>query len=224
MLDTFAEWLPTLLAQALTNLHFVQQGDVLKLNLNLEDFHDDCIDLLKEPARNKQTIFNDGRNKVKKSMYPQILITLVLRLASLCVEKKMNWSLIIFLNCPVWMQWMSFSLLFYWLLSLSSIMGALTSESLRLNTGNIAFHSGIGTVSQTPHCCPKLFLPCLTAFLVDLSISTSNFTSPSLSYHQAMILLFYTTHWKTLIHEIRLYLVPIESTSNTIFLGICTKI
>ena len=60
------------------------------MNLNLEDFHDDCIDLLKEPARNKQTIFNDGRNKVKKSMYPQILITLVLRLASLCVEKKMK--------------------------------------------------------------------------------------------------------------------------------------
>lgn len=58
------------------------------MNLNLEDFHDDCIDLLKEPARNKQTLFNDGRNKVKKSMYPQILITLVLRLASLCVEKK----------------------------------------------------------------------------------------------------------------------------------------
>ncbi|KAF4026337.1 hypothetical protein G4228_018518 [Cervus hanglu yarkandensis] len=41
----------------------LKQGDVLKLNLNLEDFHDDCVDLLKEPARNKQTIFNDGRNK-----------------------------------------------------------------------------------------------------------------------------------------------------------------
>ncbi|KAB0365075.1 hypothetical protein FD754_009231, partial [Muntiacus muntjak] len=41
----------------------LKQGDVLKLNLNLEDFHDECVDLLKEPARNKQTIFNDGRNK-----------------------------------------------------------------------------------------------------------------------------------------------------------------
>ena len=75
MWDTFTERLPTLLAQALTNLHFVQQGDVLKLNLNLEDFHDDCIDLLKGPARNKQIIFNDEHNKVKKSMYPQIFVT-----------------------------------------------------------------------------------------------------------------------------------------------------
>lgn len=119
---------------------------------------------------------------------------------------------------------MSFPLLFYSLLSLSSLTCAFTSESLPLNTGTIAFHSGIGTVSQTPHYCPKLlFLPSLTAFLVDLSIPTSNFTSPSLSYHQAMILLFYTTHWKSLIREIRLYLIPIESTSNMIFLGICTK-
>ncbi|TKC39662.1 hypothetical protein EI555_016135 [Monodon monoceros] len=54
---------PTFLAQALTNLHFVHQGNVLKMNLNLEGFHDDCIDLLKEPGRNKQTIFNKGRNK-----------------------------------------------------------------------------------------------------------------------------------------------------------------
>ncbi|KAB0395850.1 hypothetical protein E2I00_014656 [Balaenoptera physalus] len=49
--------------KALTNLHFVHQGNVLKMNLNLEGFHDDCIDLLKEPARNEQTIFNKGRNK-----------------------------------------------------------------------------------------------------------------------------------------------------------------
>ncbi|XP_070332048.1 coiled-coil domain-containing protein 141 isoform X6 [Odocoileus virginianus] len=41
----------------------LKQGGVLKLNLNLEDFYDDCVDLQKEPARNKQTIFNDGRNK-----------------------------------------------------------------------------------------------------------------------------------------------------------------
>ncbi|KAJ8788616.1 hypothetical protein J1605_005347 [Eschrichtius robustus] len=54
---------PTFLAQALTNLHFVHQGNVLEMNLNLECFHDDCIDLLKEPARNEQTIFNKGRNK-----------------------------------------------------------------------------------------------------------------------------------------------------------------
>ncbi|XP_073927291.1 coiled-coil domain-containing protein 141 isoform X5 [Castor canadensis] len=41
----------------------LKQGDVLKMNPNLEDFHDNFIDLLKEPARNKQTIFNEGRNK-----------------------------------------------------------------------------------------------------------------------------------------------------------------
>jgi hypothetical protein len=58
---------PTFLAQELTNCCFEQQGDVLKMNPNLEDFHDNFIDLLKEPARNKQTIFNEGRNKVKKT-------------------------------------------------------------------------------------------------------------------------------------------------------------
>lgn len=58
---------PTFLAQALTNCCFVQQGDVLKMNPNLEDFHDDYIDLLKEPAKNKQTICNEERNKVKKT-------------------------------------------------------------------------------------------------------------------------------------------------------------
>ncbi|XP_019509561.1 PREDICTED: coiled-coil domain-containing protein 141 [Hipposideros armiger] len=41
----------------------LKQGDVLKMNLNLEDFHDDCIDLLKEPVRNKQTVFNEEMNK-----------------------------------------------------------------------------------------------------------------------------------------------------------------
>lgn len=59
---------PTFLAQALTNLCFVQQGDILKTNVNLEDFHDDFIDLLKEPARNKQTLFNGERDKVKTTM------------------------------------------------------------------------------------------------------------------------------------------------------------
>jgi len=43
----------------------LKQGDILKTNVNLEDFHDDFIDLLKEPARNKQTLFNEERNKVK---------------------------------------------------------------------------------------------------------------------------------------------------------------
>ncbi|KAK2502236.1 hypothetical protein MC885_016700, partial [Smutsia gigantea] len=54
---------PTCLAQAFTHHHFVQQGDVFKMNVNLEDFHDDGIDLLKEPVRNKQTIFREERNK-----------------------------------------------------------------------------------------------------------------------------------------------------------------
>nr|XP_058909574.1 coiled-coil domain-containing protein 141 isoform X7 [Kogia breviceps] len=52
----------TELCSSLTELE-EKKGNVLKMNLNLEGFHDDCIDLLKEPARNKQTIFNKGRNK-----------------------------------------------------------------------------------------------------------------------------------------------------------------
>ncbi|XP_019316454.1 coiled-coil domain-containing protein 141 isoform X4 [Panthera pardus] len=43
----------------------LKQGDILKMNLNLEDLHDDFVDLLKEPARNKQTLFNEERNKEK---------------------------------------------------------------------------------------------------------------------------------------------------------------
>ncbi|XP_077632478.1 coiled-coil domain-containing protein 141 [Crocuta crocuta] len=43
----------------------LKQGDTLKTNLNLEDFHDDFVDLLKEPARNKQTLFNEEKNKEK---------------------------------------------------------------------------------------------------------------------------------------------------------------
>ncbi|XP_054362087.1 coiled-coil domain-containing protein 141 isoform X4 [Mirounga angustirostris] len=39
----------------------LKQGDILKTNVNLEDF----INLLKEPARNKQTLFNEERNKAQ---------------------------------------------------------------------------------------------------------------------------------------------------------------
>lgn len=70
----FSKWLlystvpPAFLAQTLTNHPFVQQGDILKMNLNLEDFHDDFVDLVTEPVRNKQTLLNEERNKVKKTM------------------------------------------------------------------------------------------------------------------------------------------------------------
>ncbi|KAM5267809.1 coiled-coil domain-containing protein 141 isoform 2-T3 [Hipposideros larvatus] len=53
----------TELCDSLTELEEKLKGDVLKMNLNLEDFHDDCIDLLKEPVRNKQTVFNEEMNK-----------------------------------------------------------------------------------------------------------------------------------------------------------------
>ncbi|XP_019654794.2 coiled-coil domain-containing protein 141 isoform X3 [Ailuropoda melanoleuca] len=49
----------------------LKQGDILKTNVNLEDFHDDFIDLLKEPARNKQTLFNGERDKVQEG--PEIV-------------------------------------------------------------------------------------------------------------------------------------------------------
>ncbi|XP_031226604.1 coiled-coil domain-containing protein 141 isoform X3 [Mastomys coucha] len=39
------------------------QGDVPKMSSNLEDFHDSCIDLLKEPGRDEQTTFNEERNE-----------------------------------------------------------------------------------------------------------------------------------------------------------------
>lgn len=58
--------LAPILAQAFINHLFVQQGDDLKMNLNLEDVHNDCIDLLKEPAREKQTMFKGGKSQVKK--------------------------------------------------------------------------------------------------------------------------------------------------------------
>ncbi|KAM4858941.1 coiled-coil domain-containing protein 141 isoform 2-T2 [Thomomys bottae] len=41
----------------------LKQGSVLNMNPNLENFHDNCIDLLKEPVRNKQTILKEERNK-----------------------------------------------------------------------------------------------------------------------------------------------------------------
>ena len=63
-----ALYLLTFLAQALTNHCFVQQGDILKTNVDLEDFHDDFVDLLKEPVRNKQVLFSEEKNKVKKTM------------------------------------------------------------------------------------------------------------------------------------------------------------
>nr|XP_048281850.1 coiled-coil domain-containing protein 141 isoform X3 [Myodes glareolus] len=40
-----------------------RQGDLPKMNPNLEVFHDSCIDLLKEPPRNEQTLFNEERNE-----------------------------------------------------------------------------------------------------------------------------------------------------------------
>ncbi|XP_008853574.1 coiled-coil domain-containing protein 141 isoform X2 [Nannospalax galili] len=41
----------------------LKQGEVLKMSPNLEDFQHKCIDPLKEPAKNKQTIFKEERNK-----------------------------------------------------------------------------------------------------------------------------------------------------------------
>ncbi|ELW63757.1 Coiled-coil domain-containing protein 141 [Tupaia chinensis] len=41
----------------------LEQGDIVKMNPNLEDFHDDCIDLLKEPTRNKEPMLNEEKNK-----------------------------------------------------------------------------------------------------------------------------------------------------------------
>lgn len=50
------------------NHHFSQQGDISKMNLDLEDFHDDCTDLLNEPMKEKQTIDSEKMTKVKKIM------------------------------------------------------------------------------------------------------------------------------------------------------------
>ncbi|XP_062944637.1 coiled-coil domain-containing protein 141 isoform X2 [Cynocephalus volans] len=53
----------TELCGSLTELEEKLKGDILKMDPNLEDFHDNYVDLLKEPARNKQTIFNEESNK-----------------------------------------------------------------------------------------------------------------------------------------------------------------
>nr|XP_012641299.1 coiled-coil domain-containing protein 141 isoform X2 [Microcebus murinus] len=53
----------TELCASLTELEEKLKGDVLKMSPHLEDFYDDCIDLLKEQTRNKQTIFSEERNK-----------------------------------------------------------------------------------------------------------------------------------------------------------------
>ncbi|XP_069876099.1 coiled-coil domain-containing protein 141 isoform X2 [Dipodomys merriami] len=54
----------TELCGSLTELEEKLKGSVLNMNPNLENFHDNCIDLLKEPARHKQIIFKEERNKV----------------------------------------------------------------------------------------------------------------------------------------------------------------
>lgn len=43
----------------------LKQGNNLKMNPNLGDFHYSCIDLLKEPVRNKQIILNEEINKAQ---------------------------------------------------------------------------------------------------------------------------------------------------------------
>ncbi|XP_075385585.1 coiled-coil domain-containing protein 141 isoform X2 [Tenrec ecaudatus] len=53
----------TELCGSLTELEEKLEGDILNINLDMEDFHDDCTDLLKEPARNKQPVFNEESNK-----------------------------------------------------------------------------------------------------------------------------------------------------------------
>ncbi|XP_070364295.1 coiled-coil domain-containing protein 141 isoform X15 [Equus asinus] len=54
----------TELCASLTELEEkLKQGDIIRMNLTLEDFHDEGIGLLKEPVRNKQTILKEERNK-----------------------------------------------------------------------------------------------------------------------------------------------------------------
>ncbi|XP_015336595.1 coiled-coil domain-containing protein 141 isoform X3 [Marmota marmota marmota] len=52
----------------------LKQGDAVKMNSNLEDFHDNSIDLLKEPVRNKQMIFNEERNKDQEQVVDTLAI------------------------------------------------------------------------------------------------------------------------------------------------------
>ncbi|XP_016066209.1 PREDICTED: coiled-coil domain-containing protein 141 [Miniopterus natalensis] len=58
----------TELCGSLTELEEKLKGDVLKMKLNSEDFHNDCIDLLKEPVRNKQTAFNEEMTEEQAQM------------------------------------------------------------------------------------------------------------------------------------------------------------
>ncbi|XP_001501089.1 coiled-coil domain-containing protein 141 isoform X3 [Equus caballus] len=54
----------TELCASLTELEEkLKQGDITRMSLTLEDFHDEGIGLLKEPMRNKQTILKEERNK-----------------------------------------------------------------------------------------------------------------------------------------------------------------
>ncbi|XP_045052239.2 coiled-coil domain-containing protein 141 isoform X2 [Desmodus rotundus] len=53
----------TELCGSLTELEEKLKGDILKRNLNSEDFHDSSIDLLKEPVRNEQPVFKEELNK-----------------------------------------------------------------------------------------------------------------------------------------------------------------
>uniref|UniRef100_A0A8C4MYD1 Coiled-coil domain containing 141 n=1 Tax=Equus asinus TaxID=9793 RepID=A0A8C4MYD1_EQUAS len=53
----------TELCASLTELEEKLKGDITRMNLTLEDFHDEGIGLLKEPVRNKQTILKEERNK-----------------------------------------------------------------------------------------------------------------------------------------------------------------
>ncbi|XP_047578258.1 coiled-coil domain-containing protein 141 isoform X2 [Lutra lutra] len=55
----------TELCVSLTELEEKLKGDILKTNVNLEDLHDDFIDLLKEPASNTRTLFSEERNKAQ---------------------------------------------------------------------------------------------------------------------------------------------------------------
>ncbi|XP_006866765.1 PREDICTED: coiled-coil domain-containing protein 141 [Chrysochloris asiatica] len=52
----------------------LKQGDILKINLNVEGFRYDYIDLLKKPARNEQLIFNEESNKGREQVADNVVI------------------------------------------------------------------------------------------------------------------------------------------------------
>lgn len=58
----------TELCGSLTELEEKLKGDISKMNLDLEDFHDDCTDLLNEPMKEKQTIDNEKMNKEQEQV------------------------------------------------------------------------------------------------------------------------------------------------------------